>query len=113
MPKADLSFLECLPLSKTNNNNFFSFIDPDHILAHYGGRFLIFTKRGSFVGEVLFDGAKEIKPSRLHLRAVSNNMEFYIFEGPEFKPEEPKEKKKKDPLDRGMTPRGRQGTVKK
>ena len=47
-PKGDLSFVECLPIHKTNHNNFFSYIGPDRIMASYGGRFMIFDKLGNF-----------------------------------------------------------------
>jgi hypothetical protein len=50
MPKADLSFVECLPLAKQNNNNFFSFISPDRVIAKYGGRLLVFDTKGNFMG---------------------------------------------------------------
>lgn len=32
-PKADLSFVECLPIAQTNHNNFFTFISPTTVMA--------------------------------------------------------------------------------
>lgn len=42
-PKADLSFVECLPMFHENNNNFFSFFEKDKVIAQYGGKFLVFN----------------------------------------------------------------------
>lgn len=48
MPKADLSFVECLPMFPKNNNNFVSFFEKELLMANYGGKFLVFSKTGKF-----------------------------------------------------------------
>ena len=84
MPKADLSFVECLPLAKQNNNNFFSFIAPDRVMAQYGGRFLVFDTRGNFNGCVKFNAPAYINLRRLTLVSFCENKRYFVFEGPEM-----------------------------
>lgn len=39
LPKADLSFIDILPQLKTNYNNFSSYVDPEHIMVRFNGKF--------------------------------------------------------------------------
>jgi hypothetical protein len=54
MPKADHSFMTCLPMAKENQNNFCSFIGTDKLMTQYGGRLMVFNTRGDFEGAVKF-----------------------------------------------------------
>jgi hypothetical protein len=85
MPKADLSFVECLPMAKVNNNNFFTFISADLLMAQYGGRFLIFDKDGRFRSEVQFEMPTYVKLSALKLQHFCIEKKYFVFEGREMK----------------------------
>lgn len=85
-PKADLSFVQCLPLSKENNNNFFSFIGFGRVMAQYGGRFLVFDRHANFLGEVEFNLPSNISLARFQrefkLEMFCEQKEYFVFEGP-------------------------------
>jgi len=95
MPKADLSFVECLPLAKHNNNNFFSFIAPDRVMANYGGRYLVFDTKGTFMGNVEFNCPQHINVRRLKLVSFCESKQYFVFEGPEMTAEQAEQSKKK------------------
>lgn len=79
MPKADLSFIDCLPLAKQSNNNFISFIASDRVMAFYGGRYLVFDTKGNFMGEIKFVCPPEIDVRRLRLVSFCENKQYFVF----------------------------------
>lgn len=50
-----------------NHNNFFTFIGPNTVMAQYGGRFLVFSRYGGFLGNVQFNCPKYINVKKLRL----------------------------------------------
>ena len=94
-PPADRSFLEILPQFNTNYNNFVSYIDSENIIARYSGRFFVFHNKGQFLGQVLFDRMdNSFQQEKLQIVCISDSMEYFVFEGPEFT--EKQDKKSKD-----------------
>ena len=96
-PIADLSYIDILPTLRKNYNNFSSYIDANHILVRFSGRFLVFHNNGSFMGQVKFDNEKlepAFKQDRLKIVCISDNMKYFVFEGPVFVDKEKKKDKK-------------------
>lgn len=84
-PLADLSFIDLLPQRGENNKNFVSFLDAEHIMVNYSGRYLIFDLKGVFKGAVKFNSSQEgFHSDQLKLVCVSDSGKFFIFEGPHF-----------------------------
>ena len=54
-PLADLSYVDFLPQLRNNYNNFSTYIDSNHILVRFSGRFLVFHSSGSYMGQVQFE----------------------------------------------------------
>ena len=93
-PLADLSYIDILPKLRENYNNFSSYIDSNHILVRFSGRFLIFHNNGTYMGQVVFEKMEPaFKQEQLKIVCISDNMKYFVFEGPVFVD---KEKKKKD-----------------
>ena len=93
-PIADLSYIDILPQLRENYNNFSSYIDSQHIMVRFSGRFLIFHNSGQYIGQVVFEKMEPaFKQEQLKMVCISDNMKYFVFEGPTFVE---KEKKKKD-----------------
>lgn len=52
-----------------------SFIDEHHILARYGGDFLIFTDSGRFVCKLEYD----VDVHKMELVGKSDNMRYFLY----------------------------------
>ena len=84
-PIADNSYKDLLPQSGTNNHNFCCYISSEHILLNYSARFLVFNDTGRFIQEIgwnLID--KSIKKQTLKLLKISDDVKYFLFEGPVF-----------------------------
>ena len=53
-PLADLSFIDILPTNDGKKQIFSSYIDEEHILTRYSGRFFVFHNNGKYLGQVEF-----------------------------------------------------------
>lgn len=49
-PISDLSYIDLIPQLTKNHNNFSSYIDSEHILIRFSGRFLIYHHNGKYCG---------------------------------------------------------------
>jgi len=49
-PPADLSCIDILPQLSKNHNNYSSYIDSEHIMIRFSGRFLVFHNGGKYLG---------------------------------------------------------------
>ena len=84
-PLADLSYIDILPQLTKNHNNFSTYIDSDHILLRFSGRFLIFHSNGKYCGQVKFENMEPaFRQEQLKIVCVSDNVRFFVFEGPVF-----------------------------
>lgn len=101
LPKADLSFIDILPQLKKNYNNFSSYIDPFHIMVRFNGKFQIFHNSGRYVGQVTFEKMEPaFRQEHLKIVCISDNMKYFVFEGPTFV----EKQKKKVEKDKGKEP---------
>ena len=94
-PLADLSYIDFLPQLRHNYNNFSTYIDSNHILVRFSGRFLIFHNSGQYMGQVQFEKMEPaFRQEQLKLVCISDNVKYFVFEGPVFVDKEKKDKKK-------------------
>ena len=96
-PVGDLSYLDLLPQrGGANNMNFTTFLNDQEILINFSGRFLIFSPKGLFLGQVQFTGVNDgFRSSQIKLVTVSDSGKYYVFQGPRFLTKTEQEEKKK------------------
>ena len=95
-PLADLSFIDILPTSDGSHSTFSSYIDEEHILTRYSGRFFVFHHKGKFLGQVEFTNMQSnFREERLRMVCLSDNSKYFVFHGPG------KMKKGKNPQGKG------------
>ena len=99
-PPADRSFIDILPQYNKNFNNFISYIDEENIIARHAGRFFVFHNQGQYLGPVSFEKMEaEFREEKLKIVCVSDSMEYFVFEGPEFKNRRKNKETRKSKID--------------
>lgn len=56
---------------------------------------MVFTQQGTYVSEVIFESEEGVRHNRLHLKYISENLKYFVFEGPPPHIVEKKEKETK------------------